>query len=228
MALKHAVLGLIVQRCGHGYEIGKRISALLGPSYLISPSGVYGALGQLEHEGLIVAITPEAPTEGERDQHCARRTIYENTAKGDEVFKRWLASSITSSGLARNELRLKVAVSGPADIQALLQSLEREELRTRQVYEECQAAMKDPGRDRDTWTGIASDLAQGAGLIRLKGDLCWMQKVRDSLLMLLNEQMKSPPAQWREGFDFGRRTSMILVREGQRRARSGRDVKRAR
>lgn len=68
MAIKHAVLGLLLERRGYGYELMQRLEGRLGPAWKLNPSTVYAALDQLEDEGMIVGCTREREERGERPQ----------------------------------------------------------------------------------------------------------------------------------------------------------------
>ena len=55
MSLKHAVLALVAERRGYGYELVQRFEERVGPGWQLNPSAVYPALDQLERGGLVTS-----------------------------------------------------------------------------------------------------------------------------------------------------------------------------
>ena len=52
MSAKHAVLGLVIERPGYGYQLAQRLDERFGSSGF-APSGVYSALDQLTRDDLV-------------------------------------------------------------------------------------------------------------------------------------------------------------------------------
>ena len=52
MSAKYAVLGLVIERPGYGYQLAQRLEERFGCSEF-APSGVYSALDQLSRDSLI-------------------------------------------------------------------------------------------------------------------------------------------------------------------------------
>jgi hypothetical protein len=52
MSAKYAVLGLVIERPGYGYQLAQRLEERFGSSEF-APSGVYSALDQLSRDSLI-------------------------------------------------------------------------------------------------------------------------------------------------------------------------------
>ena len=51
--LKGALLGLVLQRPGHGYDLAQRLDRRLGPAWQITAKDLYRMLEQLERAGLV-------------------------------------------------------------------------------------------------------------------------------------------------------------------------------
>jgi DNA-binding PadR family transcriptional regulator len=51
MSAKNAVLGLVIERPGYGYDLARRLEERFGSSGF-APTGVYSALDQLSSEAL--------------------------------------------------------------------------------------------------------------------------------------------------------------------------------
>lgn len=41
MSLKHAVLALVVERRGYGYDLAHRLEERVGPAWRLNPSAIY-------------------------------------------------------------------------------------------------------------------------------------------------------------------------------------------
>lgn len=92
-----AVLGLIIERPGYGYDLAQRFErAFGGMLYLSSPSYIYKAIEVLEDRGLIEAITGRG---GERQP----KLRYRATLAGVEAYK---AQLISEAGEDRRRSRL--------------------------------------------------------------------------------------------------------------------------
>src|ERR1700728_765051 len=72
--LKGAILGLVMERPGHGYDLGGRLGARLGPTWEIDPKRLYRMLDQLERAGLIAGTIEQDP-----DHSRQHRTVYHPT-----------------------------------------------------------------------------------------------------------------------------------------------------
>jgi DNA-binding PadR family transcriptional regulator len=92
--LELAVLGLLHESPMHGYELRKRLNALLGSLRAFSYGSLYPALKDLVVRGLIIEDQPDATSAltGKRS-----KIVYRLTADGKDHFERLLAESGPSS-----------------------------------------------------------------------------------------------------------------------------------
>lgn len=97
MSLRHALLGLLVDRSGSGYDLMKLFSTSLGNVWAATQSQLYGELNRLEAAGLI-----EVVAEGPRG-----RKEYALTGAGREELHRWLTEK-EGEKPQRNEMLLQV------------------------------------------------------------------------------------------------------------------------
>jgi PadR family transcriptional regulator AphA len=100
MSLRHALLGLLVDRTGSGYDLMKLFDSSLANVWPATQSQVYGELNRLNTEGLI-----EVVSEGARG-----RKEYGLTGPGEEELRRWLIGSEAKP--QRSEALLKVFFLG--------------------------------------------------------------------------------------------------------------------
>lgn len=111
MSVKQAVLGLVIERPGYGYELVQRFEERIG-GWRPSPTAVYPALGRLNDAGAVQR----------RVESSAHRNVtwYEATAKGREDFKTWM---LKPAGLMplRDDMHLKIAFASFEDLKALIE-----------------------------------------------------------------------------------------------------------
>jgi DNA-binding PadR family transcriptional regulator len=102
LPVKHAVLGLLMERTGYGYDVANRLSERLGPGVAVSESTVHSSIKSLRNEGSIEFV---------------RRTFrgdqvavwYSTTRSGAGRYHGWLDEPLTLEPV-RDELYLKFAM----------------------------------------------------------------------------------------------------------------------
>lgn len=84
MALRHVLLGLLVDRSDHGYSLKRRLSPGLAEERLINDGILYPLLRRLQDERLLTSRT---------EQHAGReRRRFRASARGRREFLAWLQS----------------------------------------------------------------------------------------------------------------------------------------
>lgn len=120
---KGAVLGLVIEKPGYGYELANRLNRRLGSGWGITAADVYPVLNRLERAELVRPIYDELGP-GQRQA----KVVYHPTPKAIAEFDRWMRASSPQPPL-RNELMVKIAVARRDDrphLLALLDDAERE------------------------------------------------------------------------------------------------------
>lgn len=97
MSLRHALLGLLAERPGSGYELTKRFELAPGNVWSASHSQIYPELRRMAGDDLVTA----------GDEGPRGRREYEITTTGFDELHRWLASPLPERS-ARDELALRV------------------------------------------------------------------------------------------------------------------------
>jgi DNA-binding PadR family transcriptional regulator len=118
MSAKHAVLGLVIERPGYGYQLAQRLQERCG-SWGWEPTGVYRALDSLAAEGFLRKQGEKGPGESGRG---APRVVYEATPEGLERFREWMTQP-SSPVPQRQDLDLKLLFSSTAYIPTLLEQI---------------------------------------------------------------------------------------------------------
>src|ERR1700684_3518154 len=123
MSVKHAVVGLVIERPGYGYQLAQRLEQRFRSS-AFAPSGVYSALDQLSRDGHVRATGTLGAGPGRR---AAPRMIYEATNGGVEHFEAWMLNSSAPQPL-RDELHMKIALCRPPSLSRLIDTIWGQEL----------------------------------------------------------------------------------------------------
>lgn len=169
MSMKYAVLGMLIERRGYGYDLANRLQRRLGPGFRAAYGAVYVSLDQLAKEQLVA--------ESKRVQVGRQvKVYYAATPAGEERFRAWMREAPSREPL-RGELYLKLAVAQGADLSLLrdeLERLERECLRDIEA-QTAQIDGHDDGEEPLRWEDAVRWLADSAVIERLHSDLRWIR-----------------------------------------------------
>jgi len=89
--LEHTVLGVLTDGPLHGYELRKRLTAILGPFRALSFGSLYPCLHRLTGSGLIEQVDAVGREEIVGVSTKRARIVYALTAAGKEAFDSWVA-----------------------------------------------------------------------------------------------------------------------------------------
>ena len=179
MSAKYAVLGLVIERPGYGYQLALRLHERFGSS-AFAPSGVYSALDQLTREQL---VRPHGRNGAVPVRRASPRVTYEATGAGVDHFERWMLGSSPAPPL-RDELHMKIALCRPRDVPRLIDTVYGQELA-------CSARMRELERARDHARADHLDdarmmraLARDAEIALWRARIGWLESARELLLGL--------------------------------------------
>lgn len=117
MSLKHAVLALIAERRGYGYDLVQRFEERVGPGWQLNPSAIYPALDQLERGGLATGAIQRGGT------RRSPRVVYTPTDAGRATLDAWLGRTDAQPEPVRSDLHLRLAFAHDAHREALATQL---------------------------------------------------------------------------------------------------------
>lgn len=169
--LRGALLGLTLERPGHGGELANRLVARLGETWRIDTNDVYRLLDQLVADGLL-----EANEEPRRENRRRTRMVYRTTAKTEEALTSWMEALLPREPV-RLGLHAKLAVAREEDaprLVAALREYERECLRLAQLVAPTDGAMR-------SWTALVLDCTRDAVWRQLQSDIDWAGQTRRRL-----------------------------------------------
>jgi DNA-binding PadR family transcriptional regulator len=173
MSAKNAVLGLVIERPGYGYDLARRLQERFGSSGF-APTGVYSALDQLSAEALVRSAGSRADVANER---AAPRTIYEATPKGLDHFEEWMLGC-SSLAPVRDELYMKIALSRPQNLPRLIELAQTQEQDCLARLVELRQVASRPRSGPRAWSDVAVLLVRDAEIKQLQARVEWLQKAR--------------------------------------------------
>ncbi len=91
--LDHTVLGVLGDGPVHGYELRKRLTAILGPFRALSFGSLYPCLHRLTARGLVEQVDTVERAEVGAVTSRRARIVYAITAAGKETFAAWVADA---------------------------------------------------------------------------------------------------------------------------------------
>jgi DNA-binding PadR family transcriptional regulator len=197
MSVKYAVLGLLVQRRGYGYDLVQRFEEQVGPAWQLNAGAIYVALDKLEQEGLVRPVpTPDGTaTTRRRTMRGAPRVTYEATREGVERFEDWMATSSPRSPM-REELHLKLALSQQRNLPRLIAlTIEQEQACLERLERHREVGrMEDLLATAQPWSTIASVMVRDAEVAQLQATVEWLRRIREAMRWLQErpEALHSP------------------------------------
>lgn len=187
MSAKYAVLGLVIERPGYGYQLAQRLEERFGASGF-APSGVYSALDQLSRDEFVRAAGEMGPGPARR---AAPRMIYEATDEGIEHFETWMLGSSPAPPL-RDELHMKIALCRPRDLPRLIDMVYGQELacigRLRDLK---QLSEREAAGETHEWARLMRVLSRDAEVASWKARIEWLQSARELLERLLEDSERA-------------------------------------
>lgn len=191
MSAKHAVLGLVIERPGYGYQLAQRLEERFG-CFAFAPSCVYSALDQLTRDEL-VRVKSQL---GRRAGSGPSRVVYEATDQGIELFQAWMLGPSPAPPL-RDELHMKLALCRPRDLPRLIEMIYGQELacsaRLRELHDE--SRREHAGRQGE-WGRAMRAVSRDAEIASWQARIDWLHSARKLLEGLLDDTRRGrfPPA----------------------------------
>ncbi len=144
--LELAVLGLLHESPMHGYELRKRLAAVLGSFRAFSFGSLYPCLKSLLARGWIIEEVPEPGSAGRRS-----KIVYRLTAEGKERFQGLLAEAGPSAWDDEN-FGVHFAFFGQTDAAVRLRILEGRRSRLEERLEGVRTSLARTRERLDTYT----------------------------------------------------------------------------
>jgi DNA-binding PadR family transcriptional regulator len=178
MGVRHAVLGLLIERPSYGYELMQRLEDRF-PGWGWRPNGIYEALNKLESDKQARSIGDRAVSHGRR---AAPRTIYEATPQGQAFYREWFAERSPLSPV-RQELDMKIQLADREALPVLIELMQDQEI-------VCLGELRGltgvaPASSVTTWEEAAAVLRRNAQIKGLQFRIERLQEARSAAQALL-------------------------------------------
>lgn len=165
--LKFALLGLLVERQRHGYELHGALEELFGEAWQVNEGQVYATLSRLERDGLVEHEVVE-------QEDAPARKVHRTTEAGEKALAAWLESAPTGRRL-HGSLQLQVVMQARVDPAAL--RLRVAEHRRRLLAELADLLAAHGDLDRSTPTALLLD----AAAVQVEADLRWLERCEQAI-----------------------------------------------
>ena len=124
--LKAAVLAVVLEGPGHGYEIAARLAWRVGPSWRIYAKHLYPVLKSLERDGYVRVEEVPASTRPGSSRSRRDRLVYYPTPAAAQAREEWMQAP-ASLTLMRPDIHARLIFSQPEEAPRLLEMLKQYE-----------------------------------------------------------------------------------------------------
>jgi DNA-binding PadR family transcriptional regulator len=172
MSVKHAVLGLVIERPGYGYELYQRLNQRV-EGHGVSERAVYPALSSLTRSGWI--------QERDREGRANRlRVWYESTPSGVDEFRDWMGRPSDELASLPGDLRWKLALARIEDLPGLIEQTRAQQ---RDCVDRIEALSREPqpappGEDDSDWRPMGRLLVRRSDVAHLQTQIEVLQAAR--------------------------------------------------
>ncbi len=170
-SMRGVLLGLVLERPGHGGDLANRMLMRLGETWCLDTNDAYRLLEQLEREELICSRVEPRKTSGRRPM-----VVYHPTAKTSQALTTWMETLLPREPV-RLGLHAKLAVARSEDAQRLMLAL-------RDYEQKCLALAKlvtPNGGAQASWAALYMDCTREAVYTQLRAEIDWAASTRQRI-----------------------------------------------
>lgn len=121
MSVKYAILGILVDKDLHGYELKSCFDERVGDFWSLNYGQIYSTLDRLEKEAL---VTCDRMAQERRPD----RKVYSITDRGRQELDEWLSTPVTRVRALRDEFFIKLVFMDKRDPGAMLDLIEKQKV----------------------------------------------------------------------------------------------------
>jgi DNA-binding PadR family transcriptional regulator len=173
-----AVLGLVIEKPSHGYEIGQRFETRFGAFLSAGRSSIYAALGSLMDAGLIEKMAGRSTTGARRGAKAG--APYRATARGARAYRGWLAERVRSDP-QRVEMLGRMTLAGVQSIDAAVDFIARYEQECVREAQELARPQRSDGSASFGLAGVVERLLIEERRRMIDAQLAWISYARAEL-----------------------------------------------
>jgi DNA-binding PadR family transcriptional regulator len=173
-----AVLGLVIEKPSHGYEIGQRFDRRFGGFLSVGRSSIYAALASLMEAGLIEKMSGRSTTGVSRGAKAG--ASYRATPRGARAYRAWLAERVRNDP-QRVEMLGRMTLAGVHSVEAALDFIGRYERECVREAQELTRPLGDADEERDGISGVVERLLIEERRRMIDAQLGWITYARAEL-----------------------------------------------
>ncbi len=166
--MRGVLLGLVLERPGHGGDLANRMQVRLGETWRVDTNDAYRLLEQLEREELMVTREEPRKNNGRR-----KLIVYHPTLKTSHALTLWMETLLPREPV-RFGLHAKLAVARPEDAARLMVAL-------RDYEQKCLALAQlvaPNGGTQRSWGALYMDCTREAVYTQLRAEIDWAAATR--------------------------------------------------
>jgi DNA-binding PadR family transcriptional regulator len=173
-----AVLGLVIEKPSHGYEIGQRFDGRFGAFLSAGRSSIYAALGTLMDAGLIEKMSGRSTTGVRRGAKAG--APYRATARGARAYRAWLAERVRTDP-QRVEMLGRMTLAGVHSIEAAVDFIASYEQECVREAQELARPTRSPTPESSGVAGVVERLLIEERRRMIDAQLAWITYARAEL-----------------------------------------------
>lgn len=173
--LDHTVLGVLSDGPLHGYELRKRLTAILGPFRALSFGSLYPCLHRLTDRGWVAQVAQTPGIEMAVVTSKRARVIYALTETGTEAFAAWAADD-GPEAWEDEAFAAHMAFFGRTDAQVRLRILEGRRARLEERLRELEASIARTDERMDLY----AERLQRHGVEGAEREVSWLEELIES------------------------------------------------
>lgn len=170
--LDHTVLGVLSDGPLHGYELRKRLTAILGPFRALSFGSLYPCLHRLTDRGLVEQVDAVARGDIAVVTSKRARVVYALTAEGKEAFGDWVAED-GPEAWEDEAFAARLAFFGRTDAQVRLRILEGRRARLEERLRSLEASIERTNEQMDLY----AERLQRHGIEGAEREVSWLEEL---------------------------------------------------
>jgi DNA-binding PadR family transcriptional regulator len=169
--MRGVLLGLVLERPGHGADLANRMLTRLGETWRVDTNDAYRLLERLEREELLESREEPRKNNGRRTM-----IVYHPTPKTSHALTLWMETLLPREPV-RFGLHAKLSVARPEDASRLMVAL-------RDYQQRCLALAQlvtPNGGAQRSWTALYIDCTREAVYTQLRAEIDWAATTRDRI-----------------------------------------------
>jgi len=182
VSVRYALLGLLAQRPGHGYELYSTLLSIVGgqENWDLKPAQIYTTLARLENSGLIRQA-------GLNKDSGPEKRVYAITSKGKQEVTHWFREGVPEDHV-RDEFFIKLMIALALDE---VDAVEIIRIQRNTLYQQLhnvttQRQNAKPGQD------MARLLMLDKTVMHLEADLRWLEMIEARLEEVAHQPIPPP------------------------------------